>query len=925
MKFLFTVFLLLVGWNVAAEGASISANQLRCEYRTNPLGIDETAPRLSWILESDGRGQKQSAYRIVVSSSEVNLAAGEGDLWDTGKVNSNRSIHVVYGGKVLQSGMRCFWKVRVWDKDGKASSWSKPAWWEMALLNSDDWGGVWINDGKSLPERDEDFYKDDPAPLFRRQFKLDKDIKLARLYISGLGYYEAFLNGGRVGDHVLDPGWTDYSARVYYSSYDVTGQLSKGDNCLGVIVGNGWYNPLPLRMWGWLNLREHLTIGRGRFIAQLNVEFADGSRQSVVSDETWKVGEGPIVRNNIYLGEVYDARREIGGWNLVGFDDSVWRGAKAATEEIGKLVAQPLEAIKITATVRPVKVTEPKPDIFIFDMGQNFAGWVSLKLRAATGTRINLRYGELLREDGTLNPMTSVCGQIKGTGKAKGDTEVNIGGPGSLKIAWQGDTYIAKGGGEEEYRPRFTFHAFRYVEVTGLEDRPSVDAVAGLRLNSAVAEAGEFACSNELFNKIQKMCRWTFLSNIFSVQSDCPHRERFSYGGDLVCTSDSFMLNFDMANFYSKAVWDWHDSALDNGMLTDTSPFVGIGYCGPAWTMVHPHLQLQLYQYYGDRRIMERQYETSRRWLDLVAENNKDHIINEGLSDHEGLAPAPSAAMITPLYCQSAGMLAAIARILGRGDDAEKYEDLVAKIKKAYVGKFLQPDTGIFEPGTQASQSFGLYLNMSDDKTVRQKAIEFLINDIKNKRKGHLSTGIFGTRFMLDVLSREGHADVAYNIVNQRTFPGWGYMLEKGATTLWEHWAFSDNTFSHNHPMFGSVSQWFFNWLGGIQPDRQAVGFDRIIIRPQVIDDLQWVRSSYNSVRGRIESNWRREDGRLYFAVKIPANTKAMVYLPVGEGESVMESGNDAKSAEGIRFVKKDNGVQTYQAGSGRYLFVISK
>jgi alpha-L-rhamnosidase len=584
---------------------------LRCEYRQDPLGIDTDRPRLSWGLESTGRGQRQSAYRLLVASSADILREDIGDLWDTGRLDSDRTVNIEYDGAPLTSGQRCYWKIMAWDEAGEPSPWSAPAWWETALLEQDDWTGVWIGDGRPDPERDEDFYLEDPAPLLRRGFQVDRTVRRARLSITGLGYYEAYLNGERIGDHVLDPGWTDYRDRVFYSTYDVTALLRQGENALGAELGNGWYNPLPMRMWGRRNLREALPTGRPRLLAQLTIDFEDGTTLSIATDDSWRTHPGPVLRNNIFLGEVYDARREIDGWSESGFDDSTWERAAVMPESGGRLEAQPQPPVRITRTLKPFAITEPAPGVFIFDFGQNFAGWVRLRLKGEAGTRVKLRFGELLHPDGTLNPMTSVAGQIKGTGR----DGISVGGPGAPQIAWQEDTYIARGQGVESYTQRFTFHAFRYVEVTGYPGRPGRADLTGLRLNSDVEEAGSFTCSNDLLNRIQEMVRWTFLSNIFSVQSDCPHRERFGYGGDLVVTSDAFMMNFEMADFYPKTVRDWHDAALPDGMLTDTAPFVGIHYCGVAWAMAHPHLLESLYRYYGDRRLMEEQYATASQWL----------------------------------------------------------------------------------------------------------------------------------------------------------------------------------------------------------------------------------------------------------------------------------------------------------------------
>jgi len=417
------------------------------------------------------------------------------------------------------------------------------------------------------------------------------------------------------------------------------------------------------------------------------------------------------------------------------------------------------------------------------------------------------------------------------------------------------------------------------------------------------------------------MCQWTFLSNIFSVQSDCPHRERFGYGGDLVNTNEAFIYNYDMSNFYAKAVTDWDDAKLEGGMLTDTAPSVGIQYCGVGWAMAHPHTQLKLYQYYGDKRIIEQQYQTSKQWLDLVAKNNPTNIINNGLSDHESLAKKPAAPMVTPLYYQSAKMLAKMADILGVKEDAEKYEALSEKIKTAYNDNFFDADLGKCAPGTQASQSFALFSDIIP-KEQRPAVVKYLLDDI-SRHDSHLTTGIFGTRYMLELLSQEGFGRTAYDIVNQKTFPGWGHMLENDATTLWEHWKYSDNTFSHNHPMFGSVSQWFYNWLGGIGPHPDAIGFDRIIIRPQIPNDLEWVNCSYDSIRGKITGNWRKTENSLIVDIEIPVGTAATVYLPCGRPEAIKENNITANKALGVEFVRCENNASIYNVQSGKYHFVL--
>jgi len=911
---IFLYILSLLFFSCSEDSINIKVINPTCENRIDPLGVDILHPHLGWELISTFRNKKQSAYQILVSDSKETLADSMRNLWDTKKVISNQSIQIEYKGKQLSSGMTCYWKVRVWDEADNVSDWSEVASWEMGLLEEKDWKAKWINDGKSEPQNLKEYYENDPAPLFRYEFKTDKEIKQARLYITGLGYYEASINGERVGDHVLDPGWTNYSKRVLYSTYDVTDLIQEGGNCIGVELGNGWFNPLPMTMWGKFNLRDALPHGRPKFIAQLRIDYTDGTSQIIVSNEEWKTHGGPILRNNIYLGEVYDARKEINDWDKFGFDDSGWTKAKFADVKLGKLQSQNQPPIKITGKLKPIKLTEPKPNVYIFDMGQNYAGWVKLKVKAPAGAKVRLRYGELLNKDGILNVMTSVAGQIKGR---KGDGSL-IGGPFAPDTAWQSDTYITKGKGVEFYTPKFTWHAFRYVEVTGYPGKPPIDAIEGLRLSSALTKTGSFECSNELFNKIQKMTEWTFLSNVFSVQSDCPHRERFGYGGDLAVTTDAFIYNFDMSNFYTKVVRDFQDAALPDGRLTDTAPYVGIDFCGIGWAFAHPLTLLELYQYYGNVSLIKEQYETARRWFEGVI--SKDElIVTYGLSDHESLAPIPTSEMVTPLYYQSAVIMSKLAEIINRTDDVERYKKLSEQIKKAYLKNFHDEGTGKFAPYTQGSQSFAIYTGLVPKDEIKY-AVDELVNNVK-KHNDHLTTGIFGTKYSLDVLSEYGHAETAAQMVNQKSFPGWGFMLEDGATTLWEHWEFSDNTYSHNHPMFGSVSEWFYKWVAGIQADSSAIGFDKIVIRPQIISEVNWAKAHYNSIHGKIVSEWELDGETLRLNVEIPVNTTATIYLPSNDSTKIKEGGIDITKVPNIKFSNTANGCAIYSIGSGSYSF----
>jgi alpha-L-rhamnosidase len=534
----------------------ISPTDLRCEYRRDPLGVDVARPHLSWALTSRERDQRQTAYQVLVASRREDLVRNRADQWDSGRVASANSHSIVYGGRPLAPGQACWWKVRVWDGAGRPSAWSAPATWETGLLRggAPDWGAaVWINDGKPNPKASAEYYRDDPAPLLRKPFVCEKPVARARLYVSGLGYVEPYLNGERVGNHVLDPGWTTVEKRVLYSVYDVTRQIQRGPNCLGAMLGNGFYNPLPLPFWGHLNLREHLSVGRPRLIARLEMAHSDGTKTVVVSDETWQVADGPVIRNSVYLGEVYDARRELPGWcDAMPKKGGPWRTAGRATEPLGPLVAQDQPPIRVTATLKPHRIAALRPGVFLVDFGQNFAGVVQIRVRgAAPGTAITLRSGELLYPDGTLNPLTAVAGQIK---NPRGDYG------GAPVPAVQQDTYLCKGSSNdqaEEWTPRFTFHGFRYVEVTGWPGTPRKEDISGQRLSADLETIGTFACSDPFLNRLDAVCRWTFLSNVFSVQSDCPHREKFGYGGDIVPTADAYFLRFDMARFYAKVATDF--------------------------------------------------------------------------------------------------------------------------------------------------------------------------------------------------------------------------------------------------------------------------------------------------------------------------------------------------------------------------------
>ncbi len=896
---------------------------LRCDGATKRLNAT-AKPRLTWRLESDARGVKTTAWQVLVASSEEKLDADEGDRWDSGKTAARREPGTTYGGAPLSAGDRCFWKVRCWSGDGEPSPWSGAAVWEVAPLEAADWSGArWINDGRENPENDEDFYKDDPAPLMRHEFAISKPVVRARLHVVGLGLCYPSVNGERLDDHVFDPPWTDFAERIHFRTHDVTDLLAEGRHCLGLAVGNGWYNPLPLRMWGHRNIREALPVGRPRAIACLVVTHPDGSTTTVTTGDDWKTTPGPTLRNSIYLGEKRDARLAIDGWDRPGFDDSSWTKVRATDDTLDVLQPLDMPPARLKEAIPAKTVTTPAPDTHIVDFGVNLTALPEITLEAPAGTRIEFRFGELLHEDGSLNPMTSVCGQIKGTRKDKDGNEVLIGGPGAPEIAWQGDTYIVRGGGPEVFRPDFTFHAFRYMEVRGLPEAPAVADCRIFPLHTDLASAGSFSCSDETLNRIQEITRRTFLANVVTVQSDCPHRERFGYGGDIVVTSEAYLKNFDMHGFYAKTVRDWADAARPDGNFTDTAPFVGIQYCGVGWAMAHPLLLEQLHQHYGDRRLVEEQLPAAIRWFELEASKREDGLVVKGLGDHEALERIAGPVITTPMFIDTAYRMARLCRIVGREEDAARFTTMAAESASAWARAFFDEDTGKIGGGSQSEQALALgYGTLLDP--ARERVSDFLVADLKAKPDGpSLTTGIFGTRFLMEELTRNGHHELAWALATRESFPSWGWMLENGATTLWEDWEGTDGSKSHNHPMFGSISAWFFRWLGGIQCADDAVGFDLIEIRPRPVDGLEWVKCSHETIRGTIVSDWRIDGKRRTFEITIPADTRALIELPRRSGDRITEGGKPLDEVAGLDPVDAGDSFRM-NAGSGSYRFEIA-
>lgn len=889
--------LLLTACTVVSAAGSLRPAQLRCEYLDHPLGIDTARPRLSWIVEPSSRSAReltQSAFQILVASEQAKLEESEADLWDSGKIATDQTLHIEYGGRPLISGEPCYWSVRVWDQDDKPSRWSEAGSWEIGLLEPAAWASAkWIGATTNVEVQ--------PAPMFRREFQIEAKVTRARATICGLGYYELRLNGQKVGDHLLDPGYTRYDKRALYVTYDVTEQLKKGDNAVGVMLGHGWFNCQTHAVWDF-----HKAPWRSapKFRLVLKAELNDGRTVTVVSDSSWKCATGPITFNSIYGGETYDARLEQPGWDAPAYDASGWKETILVEPPAGKLAAQMMPPIKASAVLKPVKLTEPKPGVFIYDLGQNLAGFAQLRVRGPAGTKVVMRYGERLAEDGTLDRKFI-------------DLHVAKQGPAQQ---FQTDTYILKGEKEEVCAARFTYHGFQYVEVTGFPGTPELDNLRGVFIHSAVPVAGEFECSNPLLNKIWRAARSAYLSNLQGIPTDCPHREKNGWTGDAHLAAEQALFNYQPAAVYTKWIHDLADEQRPTGDLPGIVPTSGWGYKwgnGPAWDSAFILIPYYMSLYGGDARILAEHYDGFRRYVDYLTSRAKDGILSIGLNDWAPAATqTPADLTDTAYYFKDAQVTALAARLAGQETDARKYTELAASIRKAFNAKFYKPETSSYGNGSQTALSCALYQGLVEPENTA-RVLNNLVAAVE-ARNNHIDTGILGAKYLLNALLENGRADVAWRLITQTNQPSWGWWIGQGATTLWEQW---NGTESRNHIMFGDISAWFYKALAGINPDPSSAGFKHFIVRPQLLGDLTSARAEYDSVRGRIVSDWRVEKGEFRLDLTVPANTSATVFIPAALGSEVEESGDPARKAKGVQLVRQDPSGAVFKVASGVYRF----
>jgi alpha-L-rhamnosidase len=863
---------------LAAQESSMAAapSGLRCEYLTDPVGIDVPQPRFSWVLEHAARGERQTAYQVVVSSK---AEAPAGDQWDSGKVSNGQSVHVVYAGKPITSGQTYYWKVRYWDSGDRASPYSAAARFETGLLESADWKGKWIGGANQM----------------RKEFTLPDRPVRARVYVAGLGYYELRINGRKVGDHVLDPAWTTYDKRVLYTVYDITERLRPGANAVGVMLGEGWFKSRALRM-------------------QIHAEMEGGQTVDVATDAMWKTMPGPIQSDSVYNGEVYDARLETPGWDRAGFDDAHWKAANLIDGPKGVLSAQMMPPIRVVDTIAPVKLTTTHPGVYIYDLGQNISGVVEMRVRGPRGTRVQLRHAELLYDDGTLNVE-------------------------NLRAAKATDVYILRGDGSlEVYQPRFTYHGFRYVELTGYPGAPKFDTLRAKVVHSDVRPTGGFTSSKQILNQIQRNIVWGIQDNLHSVPTDCNQRdERMGWMADAHLYAETAMLNFDMPAFYTNFLRDIHDVQGADGTVTDTVPHrYGSRPADPAWGMAYPLLTWYMYEYYGDRRLLEQHFDGVKAWTDYLRTRSRDGILDYSYyGDWVPIEKTPGNLVSTFCYYWSADLVSRMAGILGKGGEAEAYRKLAGEIKDAFNARFLNAATGVYGTGTQTAQILPLFLDMVPGNR-RGGVFGALRDDLVYTRNTHLATGILGTKYLFPLLTSTDNSDLAYELATQTTYPSWGYMVENGATTLWELWQnkTGPSMNSHNHPMFGSLGAWFYNALAGINLDSAKPGFERLAIAPQVVRDLKWAAGSLDTIRGTVASSWSRSDNGLRLEVTIPVGSQAEVRIPelglapVTLSESahtIWKDGKYESGPAGITGVRKSGEALVVEIGSGNYAFALGR
>ncbi len=901
------LFLLTFLLPVSLYSQDLSLKGLTCEHKTNPVGIDVLSPRLSWKISSAGFSVMQSAYSLRVAT-DAKFSSGK-IVWQTGKIISDASVLIEYKGSELKPGQKYFWQVKVWDNNGKESKWSETASWETGLLSPLNWKAKWI-------ELKGDTLRYSPSPHFRREFLLTKTITDARIYVTSHGFYELHLNGKKVGDQIFTPGWTVYGKRLQYQVYDVTNQLIKGENAIGAVLGDGWYR--GTLAWGnnWAIYGKRLGL-----LLQLRVKYNDGTEELITSDEKWKFSnDGAIRMNDIYNGETYDATKRLTGWNLKGYNDKNWLPVDIGNYSLDNIIASEGPPVRKIQEIKPVKIFRTPKGNLLVDMGQNMVGWIRLKVSGPKGTVVTLRHAEVLDKFGEFYTT-------------------------NLRVAKCQLTYTLAGTGEEIYEPRFTFMGFRYVEVKGFPGEVTADNITGVVVHSDMPVTGSYESSNKLINQLQHNIQWGQKGNFVDVPTDCPQRdERLGWTGDAQAFSRTAAYNMDVASFFTKWLKDLSADQRPGGEVPNVIPDVldkqgsETASTSAGWGDVCVIVPWTMYTVYGDKRLLEVQYPSMKKWVEYIRKKSGDsyiwkngsiygdwlfyhppvnnHSEPDGHTEHDFIA--------TAFYAYSTSLLAAAAKELGKADDEKIYSDLFNKIKQVFINEYITP-SGRVGTNSQTSYVLALMFNLLPDN-LKDKSAGFLVNDIKSRRN-HLSTGFLGTPYLCHVLSQYGYTDVAYDLLLQESYPSWLYPVKMGATTIWERWdgQKTDSTFqdpgmnSFNHYAYGAIGDWMYRVSAGIEAKKP--GYKEIIFQPHLTKKLNYSKATFESAYGTISSAWERKEGKIIVSVTIPANTKSTIVLPFSEESKVTESGRALKENPNFSNIRISNNNVMIEAGSGKYIF----
>ena len=837
---------------------------LRCEYLVNPLGIDATSPRFTWQLADSRQGAKQKAYQVLVNTDSTALSKGIGNEWNSGQKNTSQTL-VSYQGKSLQAFTKYFWRVKVWDKDGQIVQ-SEIATFETGMMNIGNWQGAWISDSRDANLK--------PAPYFRKSFQSNKKIVSARAYIAVAGLYELYINGEKISNHRLDPMYTRFDRRTLYVTHDVTKQLQTGKNAIGVLLGNGWYNHQSTAVWYF---HEAPWRGRPTFCMDIRVKYADGTSEVIASGKDWKTSLSPIVFNSIYTAEHYDARLEQADWNKANFDDKAWKEVIFRTAPSNNIVAQALQPIRNVEEISSKSLNKINDTTFVFDLGRNISGVSKIKVSGKSGTILRLKHAERLYPNGRAD-LSNIDVHYR---------------PMDDKDPFQTDIIILSGKGEESFMPHFNYKGFQYVEVTSsVPIELKKENLSGYFMHSDVPTVGKVNSSNPTINKIWAATNNAYLSNLFGYPTDCPQREKNGWTGDAHIASETGLYNFDGITIYEKWLADHRDEQQANGVLPSIIPTDGWGYewgNGPDWTSTIAIIPWNIYLFYGDTKILSDNYENLKRYVNHIESISPNGLTTWGLGDWVPVkSKTPVELTSSAYYFVDVTILAKTAKLFGKTADFEKYSALAAKIKTAFNNKYLDKTTGIYGSGVQTELSVPLHWGLVPEE-FKAKVANNLAKRVEADNN-HLDVGLLGTKAILNALSENGYADVAYKIASQETFPSWGWWIANGATTLFENWPIdAKSDISMNHIMFGEIGAWFYKGIGGIKPDVTKAGFKNIILAPNFVENLNAFEASHDSPQGKIISSWKKVGEKIIYDVTIPANATATVLLNVKSNQHIQK------------------------------------